>query len=273
MRSIHAVFAKQTTDIRRNRMVFLQFVIFPLIAFAFTGLVAKPNPDIPDAMFITMFAALFAGMSVPVSMASLVAEDRERGSLRLLVMAGVKPASYLVGTGGAIVAVSLVVAVAFTLLAGFGPPLAGTFLLVIMLGVVCSVLLGAAVGLLAGNQQAAAAIALSVSVLVGFGPMLAQFSPAAGKVTAFLYTMQVSLLANHPTASLGRPLLIIAANAAVLAALAICAYRARSATAKPEAIGQTWRRHRSARATGHVEDEGLTLALTVAGWAWWQGYR
>jgi len=224
MRSIHAVFAKQTTDIRRNRMVFLQFVIFPLIALAFTGLVAKPNPDIPDTMFVTMFAALFAGMSVPVSMASLVSEDRERGSLRLLVMAGVKPANYLVGTGGAIGAVSLIVAAAFALMTGFEPLLWGKFLLVVMLGVVCSVLLGAAVGLLAGNQQAATATAMSVAVLVGFGPMLAQFSPTAGKATAFLYTMQVSRLANDPATSLGRPLLIVAANIAILAALAVFAY-------------------------------------------------
>jgi len=257
MRSIHAVLAKQTTDLRRNRLVFLQFVIFPLIALAFTGLVATPSPDIPDTMFITMFAALFAGMSVPVSMASLVAEDRERGSLRLLVMAGVKPAHYLVGTGGAIGAVSLIVAVAFTLMTGFSPSLSGKFLLVIMLGVICSVLLGAAVGLLAGNVQAATAIAMSVAVLVGFGPMLAQFSPVAGKATAFLYTMQVSRLANDPTTSLGRPLLIIAANLAILAALAMVAYRTSSATASTGRPGTPWRARQAT-----PRPEGVT-----AGWA------
>jgi len=246
MRSIHAVFAKQATDIRRNRMVFLQFVIFPLIAFAFTQLVAKPNPDIPDTMFITMFAALFAGMSVPVSMASLVAEDRERGSLRLLVMAGVKPQNYLIGTGGAIAAVSLVVAAAFTAMAWFSPAQAGKFLLVIMLGVVCSMLLGATVGLLAGNQQAATAIAMSVAVLVGFGPMLAQFSPAAGKMTAFLYTMQVSLLAGDPAVSLGRPLLVIAANIAILAVLAVIAYR-----------GPVSSRRRSLACNGVLQEEAV----------------
>ena len=263
MRSIHAVLAKQTTDIRRNRMVFLQFVIFPLIALAFTQLVAKPNPDIPDTMFITMFAALFAGMSVPVTMASLVAEDRERGSLRLLVMAGVKPVNYLVGTGGAIGAISLIVAIAFTVMAWFSPAQAAKFLLVIMLGVVCSVLLGAAIGLLAGNQQAGTAIAMSVAVLVGFGPMLAQFSPAAGKVTAFLYTMQVSRLANDPTSSLGRPLLIIAANGAVLAALAIVAYRARGGAAKTEPAATTRDRRQPAPAAGQVTDGDLTPVLSA----------
>ena len=264
MRSVHAVFAKQTTDIRRNRMVFLQFVIFPLIAFAFTQLVAIPNPDIPDAMFITMFAALFAGMSVPVSMASLVAEDRERGSLRLLVMAGVKPANYLIGTGGAIGAVSLIVAVAFALMTGFSPAQSGKFLLVIMLGVACSVLLGAAVGLLAGNQQAGTAIAMSVSVLVGFGPMLAQFSPTAEKMTAFLYTMQVSHLADDPTTSLGRPLLIIAVNMAILAVLAVVAYRVRNRTASTEPNGGKWATHQPAPSAGLTRDASFTTALSAS---------
>ena len=235
MRSVRAVFIKQGLDMRRNPTTLIQFLVFPVVAFVFTVVVARPNPDIPDMMFVTMFAAIFAGMSVTVTMASVIAEDRERGSCKFLTMAGVKPQQYLLGVGGFVASVGLVIALVFAVMSGFTGTLFVRFWGVIALGVVTSTVLGATLGILARNQQAATAIVMPIALVLAFGPMLAQFNQSVAKLFSVFYTQQVSVLANDPGAGfandsgagLARPLFVIVANLAVLLVLFLLAYRAR----------------------------------------------
>jgi len=223
-----AVFLKQGLDMRRNPMTLIQFLVFPVVAFVFTLLVARPDPDIPDTLFVSMFAAIFAGLSVTTTVAAVIAEDKERASWKFLALAGVRPQEYLLGVGGFVGAVGAVVALVFALMGGFPGVQFVRFWGVLVLGVVASVLLGATLGLLARNQQAATATAMPVAMILGFGPLLAQFNPALADVFAVFYTQRVASLANDPSADLVRPLLVIAANIAVLAGLFVLAYRATS---------------------------------------------
>jgi len=225
MRSVKAIFAKQLRDIFKNRMVLIQFIVFPLVAFVFTEMVAKPNADIPDSMFVAMFAGIYAGMSVLSTTANFIAEDRERKSLRFLVMAGVKPYQYLLGIGGVMMAASLVVSVVFGLMGGFGGADFVRFAAVVLLGSAASTLLGATVGIISKNQQSAAAMAMPIGMILGFTPMLAQFSGTVQKVFGVFYTMQVNTLVNDFSAGFTKPFLIILANIAVFAALFVLAYR------------------------------------------------
>jgi len=225
MRSIKAIFIKQLRDILKNRMVLIQFIVFPLVAFIFTEMVSKPNPDIPDSMFVTMFAGIYAGMSVLSTTANFIAEDRERKSLRFLVMAGVKPYQYLLGIGGVMMAASLLVSVVFGLMGGFGGMDFVRFVAVVLLGSAASALLGATVGVISKNQQSAAAMAMPLGMILGFTPMLGLFSDTVQKVFGVTYTMQVNTLVNDFSAGFTRPFLIILANIAVFAALFVLAYK------------------------------------------------
>ena len=54
MRSVKAIFSKQLRDIFKNKMVLIQFIVFPIVAFVFTEMVARPMADIPDSVFYTM---------------------------------------------------------------------------------------------------------------------------------------------------------------------------------------------------------------------------
>jgi len=222
--SIQAIFVKQLKDIFKNRMVLIQFVVFPLVAFVFTELVAVPNADIPDSMFVTTFAGIFAGMTVLTTTAGIIAEDRERKSLRFLVMAGVRPYQYMLGVGGVMLAASLIVSVVFGLMGGFAAMDFGKFVAALMLGSVASMLLGGAVGMLAKNQQSATALAMPIGMVLGFTPMLALFNGTVQRIFGVFYTMQVNTLVNDFSAGFAKPALIILANVVVFGALFALAY-------------------------------------------------
>jgi len=225
MRNARAIFTKQVLDLLKNYMVLIQYIIFPLVALVFTELVAKADDTIPDSLFVTMFAGIFSGMTLVSTTVSIIAEDRERKSLRFLIMAGVRPSEYLLGIGGVVLCASLVVSVAFALMGAFAGREFVVFVSVMVLASVASILLGATIGILSKNQQAATAVGMPIAMILGFGPMIAMFNETAGKVFGIFYTQQMSVITSDFSASLTKPLLIILANIAVLLVLFMVAYK------------------------------------------------
>ncbi|MDR1663795.1 MAG: ABC transporter permease [Clostridiales bacterium] len=225
MRSVKAMFVKQTLDMFRNWPVLIQYVVYPAVAFVFTVLVAKADETIADTMFVAMFSSIFAGMALVFSAMAVIAEDRETKSLRFLVMAGVKPHEYLIGVGGVIFLFGLGVSVVFALIGGYSGAEFFKFLLVMVLGSAASILLGASIGILSKNQQSASAVGIPVSMVLGFAPMVTMFNETAKQIFDIFYTQQVNVVANDVSTDIARPVLIILANIAALAALFAAAYR------------------------------------------------
>ena len=225
MNSIKAIFIKQALDMFKNKVVLIQFFLFPILALIFTELVAKSNGMMPYSMFVTIFAAIFLGYTVLTISAGIIAEDMERKSLRFLIMAGVKPGEYFLGTCGIILLVTLLVSVVFGLIGNFAGTVFVKFICVMMFGSVASMLLGSTVGMLCKNQQSAHAASMSVASIVGFGPMITMFNETIKKVFGIFYTQQLNVIANDYSASFTRSLTVIGINIAVLLILFVVAYR------------------------------------------------
>jgi len=225
MRSIKAIFIKQSKDMFKNPAVLVQFFIFPAVALIMTQLVAKSNELIPNNMFVTMMAAVFAGMALIMSMAASIAEDIEHKSLRLLVMAGVKPHEYLLGTGGFYLLAGAAVSVVFGLIGDFTGVEFLKFLAVMVTGAAASIILGAIIGILSKNQQAAAGMGMPIAMVLGFTPMIANFNETVEKAAGILYTQQLNVIVNDFSANFLKAITVIAINIAVLTVLFILAYR------------------------------------------------
>ena len=225
MKSVKAIFIKQTKDMLRNPMVLVQFIIFPAVAFIMTELVAKSNEDIPGNMFVTMMAAIFAGMALVMAASGVITEDIERKSLRFLVMAGVKPHQYLLGTGGFYLLAGAAVSVIFALIGDFTAAEFGKFLAVMILSTTASILLGSALGMFSKNPQAATALGMPVAMILGFTPMIAGFNETVEKAASVIYTQQLNVIVNDFSANFTKAVTVIGVNIAVLIVLFVLAYR------------------------------------------------
>ena len=224
MRIIKAIFTKQAKDVMKSPMALVMFFTFPAVALLMTIFVAGSNDDIPQNMFVTMMAAIFAGMGLITSVSDAIAEDIERKCLRFLVIAGVKPHQYLIGTGCFYLLVGTVTSVVFALIGDFTFIETMKFLAIMVSGVAASILLGATIGIYSKNRQSATALAMPASVLVGFTPMLAAFNETIEKFAGILYTQQINVIVNDFSVSIWKPLLVILANIVVLLVLFIVAY-------------------------------------------------
>ena len=219
MNSAGAIFIKQFQDILKNSGVLVQFVIFPVMAFLMTYVMdIDTGGAMSESFFVTMKAAMFIGMTLVGTTATAIAEDREKNSLRFLLMAGVKSHQYLLGVGGVIFACAMAVSGAFSVMmpgASFINML--TMLVSLALGAMASILLGGIIGMLSDNEQSAISISSAAGMLLGFGPMLANMSGNQTLETIFgiFYTMNFVYEDIRTTGAL-RSFGIILANITVL---------------------------------------------------------
>ena len=227
MRSVKAIFMKQLKDTFKNLAVLVQFIIYPVVGFAMTQLVALENDYIPDTMFVTMMSSIFVGMALIPTAAGIIAEDRATKSLRFLVMAGIKPPAYLLGISGVILSISLLPSLAFTLMGRFSGNEFLLFMAVMMLGVIASTLLGLTIGIFANNAQAAGGLAMPFALILGFAPMIAIFNEPMMRVTRFFYTQQIDIVMNsfysisgeQTATNIGESFGIIGANIVIMIVL------------------------------------------------------
>ena len=230
MNSAAAIFVKQLLDTVKNPGVLLQFIIYPGMTFLMTRVANVPGTQ--DSFFITMFASIFIGMTLIGSTATAIAEDREKNSLRFLLMAGVKSHEYLLGIGGVYFVCALAVSSLFVILM---PDISIIERLVMlssmMLGVTASILFGATIGMLSKNEQAAISVSTAIGSMLGFGPMIANLSGSAalGRIFGIFYTMNF-VYEDFMTSGAIRRIGIILANVMILAVVFAWVYGKQEST-------------------------------------------
>jgi len=225
MRSIAAIFIKQALDMIKNRALLPQYLIFPLVAFCTTELIAKAEEAIPDGMFVSLLAPIFTGMILMMTSAEIIAEDKERRSIRFLVMAGVKPYEYLLGIGCVVLIAAAVVSAMFGFIGGFTGEEFLKFMAIMMLGAAASMVCGAAIGMVSKNQQTAMVLCMPVAIVLGFSPMIAVFNETARDIFGMFYTLQMESVVSDFSSNLMEPFLVTLANIAVLLLLFTAAYK------------------------------------------------
>ncbi|MCL2619423.1 MAG: ABC transporter permease [Defluviitaleaceae bacterium] len=212
MNNVKAIFKKQAKGILRNPESLIQFLIFPLVAFAMTAILNFDEYYFTEEMLasmpnmVTMMATAFAGMALIPMVASIIAEDIEKKSLRFLRMAGMKPAPYLLGVGGVVLVVSMVTSVIFGFISDFSGADFWIFAGGIMSGVAASIVLGATIGILSKGQQSSTALSMPIAMVLGFGPMMAQFNDTVARILHPFYTQQLNVVADYLAGNSTAPL-------------------------------------------------------------------
>lgn len=225
IRKIKAIFWKQLKDTFRNKAVLIQFVMFPILAIIMET--TTNIEGLEDNYFVMLFATMYIGMAPLTGMATVIAEEKEKHTLRMLIMSNVRSYEYLIGVGAYVLIVCFLGAITFGITAGFTGSLLVTFVLVMVTGLLLSTLLGAAIGVGCKNQMVATSIVVPVMIVFSFLPMIAMFNESIAKVSKFTYSQQVNYLMKD-IAGLqfgAETVVILLANLVIILGLFIFAYR------------------------------------------------
>ena len=223
MHNTGVIIKKQIKDTLKNKTVLIQFVMFPVLTLIFEN--AINIPDMPELFFTKLFSVMYMGMAPLVAVASIIAEEKEKNTLRVLTMANVKAGEYLAGIGIYVWTICMAGAgvMATTLSSGDIP----FYLGVMAAGFIISIAIGACIGIIASNQMAATSLSLPVMLIFSFMPMLAMFNDKIEKIAGIFYTQQIRELLGNMTFDgiKTETMLVVAVNALLALSLFFAAFK------------------------------------------------
>lgn len=225
MRNIIAVFLKQIKETFKNKAIFIQFVMFPVMTIVMENAVTLEG--MPEHFFVKLFSVMFVGMAPLVCMSSIISEEKEKNTLRTLLMCNVKPFEYLAGVGSYVFLVCMAGAGVFAWCGGYTGADLGAFLLIMAVGILLSQLTGAVIGVWSKDQMAATSMMVPVMMIFSFLPMLSMFNDSIKRVAQIAYSQQLNILINNLGTSPveTKSILIIAANFLVALAAFCIAFK------------------------------------------------
>ncbi|WP_343210481.1 ABC transporter permease [Anaerolentibacter hominis] len=209
MRTITAIFWKQLKDSVKNIPVLVLFVVYPIIAIIMGSAIAGEMGE--AELFISLFGTMHAVFTPIVTTASILSEEKEKNTLRVLIFANVNPVEYMLSIGSFVLLCTFCTSALFFVGGQFTMAMAARFLLAQFIGSMVSVLLGLTLGAYAKNMAGANGLAVPAGMVFAFLPMLSAFNETIGSVSRFTYGQQISNIMMG-TAKTGDAITVIAIN-------------------------------------------------------------
>lgn len=225
MKNISAIFVRQLKDTLKNKSVLIQFLMFPVMTLLMQNTIKLD--DMPVNFFAELYAIMHVGMAPLVVTSAIIAEEKEKNTLRVLMMANVRPQEYLLGVGSYVWLLCMAGSLVIGLCADYSSSALLRFMLVMAVGFVVAILLGATIGLLASGQMAATSISVPLMAVFAFLPMIAMFNSTIEKKAKFCYTYQIKLFLSQPDGDImsTEGIVVLACSFAAAAIAFIIAYR------------------------------------------------
>lgn len=195
MRNIKAVFMKQIKETFKNKTILIQFLMMPILSVVMENAITLDN--MPEHFFVKLFSVMFIGMAPLTCMSAIISEEKEKNTLRALLMSNVKPAQYLLGTGFYVLLLCMAGAVVFAVCGGYSGLDFCVFMLIMAIGILLSGLTGAVIGIFSRNQMSATSVTVPVMMIFSFLPMLSMFNESIEKIARITYSQQLSILINN----------------------------------------------------------------------------
>ncbi len=223
MHTITAIFCKQMKDTLKNKTILIQFVLFPLLTIIMNQAIVIPGMD--KNFFIHLFAPMYITMAPLTAMASIIAEEKEQGTLRLLLMANVKPYAYLLGISAHVWIVCMTGSLVICLVGDYRVMMRVHFMIIMAIGICASLMIGAAIGTSCKTQMKA--ISLPIMMILSFIPMISLFQTSVAGWAKYLYSEQIRLMLNALNVNPFHPehIIVIVSNILIAAVLFAYAYR------------------------------------------------
>ena len=181
--------------------------------------------DMPKNFFVYLFATMYVGMAPLTSVAAIIAEEKEHGILKILQFMNVSATEYLIGIGGYVFFICMVCSVTFPVCGNFSLKESILFLIIMALGILISVILGAVIGCLSGNQMSATSITIPVMMVLSFMPMIAIFNANVAKIFKYLYSGQIQILLSGNLRPAKENILILIGNMIIVFVLFLIIYK------------------------------------------------
>jgi ABC-2 type transport system permease protein len=195
IRKIGALLSKELKNVAKNANILFMCLLPLLFAVIFIN-VFKPGDSegMSKGMVLNLCLGMNLVMSSSFTVAMLIAEEKEKNTLRTLLLSGVTPMEFLTGKVLAALLISIVTNIALYFVIGMNAQFLPGYVLLTTLVTVCMIVIGAIVGIMSPNQMATGVTGLPVLMFLLMIPMFADFNEVLKKIAVFLPNYNLNLM-------------------------------------------------------------------------------
>jgi len=187
LRRTLAVFYKECKDATKNKLIIMVFFMFPVLSFLFKYIM----PETETRVALPMFTNMNIIMVPIILMSTIIAEEKEKGTLRVLIMSNVQPMEYLIGIGFFVFIIAVISTALFLITNNIETTYIFLFLATSLSGIICSILIGAIIGLITKNQMSTGPLSGIIAMVLGMVPMFANMNNSIRNYSKYLYSQSV----------------------------------------------------------------------------------
>lgn len=183
---IRALLRKDVKNDLRNTTVLL-YLVLPLFFTILYKSIFSDTEGMPSS-FVLVIGILMNICMFPISgTAMFIAEEKEKNTLRTLMLSNVSAAEFLLSKALVSYVLTEAIGVGIYLITNADVSLPW-FLLITSLAAICLMLLGAVVGIVSKNQMSTGIIASPLMLIMLMPPIFAQISESIAKIAQFVPT-------------------------------------------------------------------------------------
>ena len=227
---IKAVVYKQFIDTFKNSTILLQFMLVPLLSVLLTETMLKNNSNLPNNLFVEIFSPMYICIVPSSIIAGIISEEKEKGTLRILLLNNVKPVEYLFGVSFHVIIISLIGVILLSIELDLSQIDLSKYYIIMASGIIPSILLGSIIGILAKNQITANSLISTIVIGISILPILSILNDKTRMVSKFFYNQQIfDSISSITNLQIGiEDIIIYAINTVILLAIFIMSYKRRT---------------------------------------------
>lgn len=191
---IWAILWKELKDTIKNKTILIQFLMFPCMTIIMENAISIEG--MPEHFFVNLFSTMYIGMAPLTSVASIISEEKEKNTLRVLQMSNVRAFEYLISNAIYVISVCMVGSLIMGLVGEYRGRDLVCYLLIMLVGHFTSIIVGATIGVASNNQMMATSLTVPVMMIFSFLPMLSMFNESIMKISKYIFTEQLFILIN-----------------------------------------------------------------------------
>lgn len=183
LKRVIALLKKELRDLRRNTSIVYIAVIPLLLTVIWSKLMGDSMPPQTSATMGTLFAVVMMSIYPP---AMMIAEEKEKHTLRVLMLSPAKPGEILLSKGLVTLVATLLISVLVIAISGVQVANPVLFAIIVLLGTCSLVLVGFCVGLFAPNQMSTGTIGMPIYLIMLMIPTLSQHNATLRTIAKFI---------------------------------------------------------------------------------------
>ena len=196
IRRVNALFKKEIKDFGKNVNVSIMCILPIIICFLYSKLMKKDistNPMV-NVQILTVCISLNISLIATFIMGMLIAEEKEKNTLRTLMLSAVSPWEFLAGKALISFVVTEVVNVVLFFIVGMDIRYLGKYMIITTLVVLSMLLIGAIIGIISPNQMATGVTGIPVMIIFYMLPMFTKLNDIIKIIVEYLPNHNMNIM-------------------------------------------------------------------------------